>query len=527
MTAKLVYDNNQSLREKILKGVDVLADNVSSTLGPKGRNVILHQKGKNPIITKDGVSVAKFVYLDDPFENLGAQIIKQASEQTNNEAGDGTTTSAVLARSVVKNAQKYLVAGSPPVELKRGMDKAVKDVVELLEEKAIPVQSLEDVENIAEISANGDKTIAKLISTAIDVTGRDGAIQVVDGKAPETSLEVLEGFRFDSGYAASAFITDERRGAINYDTPLVLVTDYKVETVEEMLPILEVVARDGRPFVVVADSVEGQALAALIMNTVRGTMKIAAVKAPRFGNERRKILSDLALSLGATFITRSSGKRLSDVKLSDLGTCKSVDIIKNGTTFVNGEGSAEEIEKRIDSLRVELDQTDDLRECEVIQERITRLSSGVAIVKVGGLTEIEMIERKHRIEDALEAVRSAQVEGITAGGGVTLVRCSQALEEKAKNILDETERIGYNVVLKSIKEPVKQMALNAGLSPELVLRKVEELDATRGVDYSTEREIDMLESGVIDPVKVTRCALQNAVSAAGTLITSNHAIVEV
>lgn len=524
MSTTLEYENKQNLREKILKGVDTLVDNVASTLGPRGRNVILHQKGANPIITKDGVTVAKFVHLQDPFENLGAQILKQASEQTNSEAGDGTTTSTVLARAILKNAQKYLVAGLSPTEIKRGIEKAVKEIIEKLKESSNPIASLEDVEHVATISANGDETIGKLIAKAIDVTGKDGAIQINEGRSSETTLDILEGFRFDSGYCATAFITDERRGAVKYENPLIFVTDNKLENVEEFLPVLEIAARDGRPLVVVADEITGQALAALIMNTVRGTMKIAGIKGPRYGRERRNILSDLALSVGATFVTRESGMSLADVKLEHLGTAKSIDVLKSITTIVDGKGDPEEIDRRIEVLKVELEQTEDLRECELIQERITRLASGIAVVKVGGSTEIEMIEKKHRIEDALEAVRSAQLEGIVPGGGVALVRCTQDLEIECDN---EEQSIGAKIILDAVKEPVRQMSLNAGLSPDLVLQKIELEQGNNGINYATNEVVDMIENGIIDPVKVTMCALQNASSVAGTLITTNYAIVEI
>jgi len=520
------YNSDQKLREKILKGVDVLTDNVASTLGPRGRNVILHQKGQNPIITKDGVTVAKFVFLEDPFENMGAQIIKQASEQTNVEAGDGTTTSTVIARAILKNAQKYLATGVSPIELKRGIDRAVEMVVEELKESASNISSMENVENIATISANGDKTIGKIIAMAVDQAGKDGAITVEEAKSLHTSLDIVEGFRFDAGYLASAFITDERRGSMRYDDPLILVTDQKVEAIDELLPVLEVVARDGRPFIIVAEDVEGQALAGLILNTVRGSMKVGAIKAPRYGEERRNILNDLALSVGATFITRESGISLTNVKLEHLGSAKTIECLKNLTTVVDGKGDCDLIDERIEALRVELGQTDSLRECERIQERITRLASGIAIIKVGAATEIEMVEKKYRIEDALEAVKSAHEEGIVPGGGVALVRVSEKIRDK---IISESEEqaLGVNIVLDACREPIRQMAINAGLSPDLVLSKIEKESTEQGLDYTTGELVDMLDKGIIDPVKVTRSALQNASSVAGILITTNYAIVEI
>ena len=517
------FDSKKSLQQKIESGVDVLADYVASTLGPRGRTVILQQKDKRPIMTKDGVTVAKFINLEDSFENLGAQIIKQASERTATDAGDGTTTTTVLARAIYKNAQKYIQAGISPVELKRGMDKACEKIVENLKEKSIPISSLEDIERVATISANGDKQIGKLISQAVEQAGRDGAITIEEGNSLETTLDVIEGFQIDSGYCASAFITDERRGAVKHDNAFVFVTDYKLENVEELLPLLETVARDGRPLVIVAEAVEGQALAALIMNSVRGSMKILAVKAPRYGQERRKIMQDLAISTGATFLTRESGVSMREVKLEHLGMVKSVDCLKNVTTFMGGKGDSDEIDKRIDSLNEEIKQTDDIHECERIQERITRLASGVSIIRVGGATEVEMIEKKHRIEDALEAVRSAQAEGITAGGGMALIKASKNVKIEADN---EEQRIGLQIVLESASAPFKQIAENCGLSPDVCYEKAKRTKDNHGFHFINEKVSNFVEDGIVDPIKVARCALQNAVSAGGTLITSNYAVVE-
>ena len=524
MNVSKQYESDLKLHGKILKGVRALADNVASTLGPRGRNVILCKKGQRPVVTKDGVTVAKFVEFDDPFENVGAQIIKQAAAKTNLEAGDGTTTSTVLAKAILEKAQKYLTADAAPIELKRGIDKAVAKLVENLKEMSTPISSEEDVAHIATISANGDKTIGKLIATAVDLAGKDGSITIEDARSIETSLDIVEGFRFGSGYLASAFITDDKRGVVRYEDPLILVTDEKIEAVDEMMPMLELISRETRPAIIVADSIEGQALAALIMNAVRGTLRIAAVKAPHYGEERRNTLKDLALSVGATFITRSDNLRLKDVKLSDFGTTKTFECSKNETIIAGGRGKLEDIEKRIETLKVELEQTEDLYECEKIQERITRLASGVAIIRVGAATEIEMVEKKHRIEDALGAVKAAQQEGIVPGGGVALIRASKDLNVEVDN---EDQELGVKIVLDAIQEPLKQMAINAGYSPDLILSTVENQKDSFGIDFVSGEEIDMLEQGVIDPVKVTRCALQNAASVASILITTNHAIIEV
>ncbi len=517
------YCSQTELHKKILEGVNILADNVASTLGPRGRNVILQQKGARPITTKDGVTVAKFVELDDPMQNVGAQILKQASEQTNSKAGDGTTTSTVLARAILQQAQRYLTAGVSPIELKRGIDKAVVAMIEKLKELASPISSEEDIAHIATISANGDETIGKLLSMAVDQAGKDGAISIEEARSVETSLDVVEGFIFDSGYLAGAFITDERRGTVVYDDPLLLITDHKIENVEEILPILEIVAREGRPFIIVAENVEGQALAALIMNAARGTMKVAAIKAPRYGEERRAMLHDLALSTGSTYVSRVSGMKLKDVKLENLGSASKIESYKNKTTIAGGKGDWEKIEERIEKYKEELNQTDSIHECERIQERITKLASGIAVIRVGAATEIEMIEKKHRIEDALEAVRSAQLEGIVPGGGTALLWAARGLDV---DVEAEDQRLGVEIVRRAIEGPVRQMAMNADTSPDLVINAIEQEEFGYGWDFANNVLTNLMTDGIIDPVKVTRCALQNAASVAGALITSNHAIIE-
>tara|TARA_R110000824_G_scaffold68140_1_gene176411 strand:+ start:3571 stop:5139 length:1569 start_codon:yes stop_codon:yes gene_type:complete len=518
------YKSGTELQQKILNGIKIVAENVSATLGPRGRNVILHQKNKNPIVTKDGVTVARFVHLEDPFENVGAQIIKQAASKTNAEAGDGTTTTTVLAYAILSEAQKYLVAGAAPIELKRGIDKTVEAIVEKLKVMATPIMSKEDITHIATISANGDETIGKLIATAVDLVGKDGSITIEEARSAETSLDLVEGFRFDSGYLATAFVTDEQRGVVKYDNPLIMVTDEKIETVEEMMPALELAARESRPFIIIAENIEGQALAALIMNATRGTLRVAAIKAPRYGEERRNILKDLALSVGATLISRENNKRVKDVKLSYFGTSKTFESGKYLTTIVGGNSNVKEIEKQIEALKVEIEQTEDLHQCEVIQERITRLASGIAIIKVGAPTEIEMIEKKHRIEDALEAVNSAQEEGIVPGGGIALIRAVKELKVETEN---EEQELGTKIIFEAVKEPLRQMAMNAGESPDLLLSIVQKEKEDFGIDFTNGNVISMLKEGIIDPVKVTRCALQNAASVSSVLITTNNAIIEV
>jgi chaperonin GroEL len=521
---KCKFNDRADLSAKVLNGVNRLADNVAATLGPKGRNVILQEKGKDPIITKDGVTVSAFVHIDDEFENAAAQIIKQATSQTNTMAGDGTTTATVLARQILTDAQRYITAGSSPTELKRGIDLGVEALVTELKANATHIETLNDIESIATISANNDSTIGKLVATAVDKAGKDGSITIEESRSVDTSLNIIEGFRLEAGYAASAFITDPRRAAAHYDTPLILVTDAKIEAVDQILPALEIVSRDGRPLVIVAEEIEGQALAALIMNTVRGSLKIAAIKAPFYGERRRSILADVALSTGAMFFTRDATISLRDCKLEHFGQCRSIDITKTSTTLIGGKGDFEEIDKRIETLKAELHETEALRDCEKIQERITKLASGVAVINVGASTEVEMIEKKHRVEDALEAVKSAQEEGLVPGGGVALLRASVALQ--GLDVENEDQQFGVDIVTQAITAPLRQMASNSGLSADLILNMVQQESGNMGYDFRNDEMVDMIAVGIIDPVKVTRSALQNAASAAGTLITTSHAIVE-
>ena len=517
------YNREQTLQQKIMKGVNILTDNVASTLGPKGRNVLLQEKGKTPFITKDGVTVAHFVELEDPFENAGVQIIKQAAIETNNTAGDGTTTSTVLARAILREAQKYVASGVSPYDLQRGIELATKEITTKLEDLAKPVKSTEDIEHIATISANNDESIGKLIALAVDRVGQDGSITIEESRSLETSLDVTEGFRFTSGYCANAFITDERRATMHHDDPLLLVTDYKIDAVEQILPILEMVAREARPLVVVAEDIEGQALAAMIMNAIRGTIKVAAIKAPLYGEERRNMLADLALSTGATFITREKGLKLKDALMIHLGSAKFIESNKYNTTIVGGRCDFEKVEQKIGTLKNLIEDTESLQECKKIQERIVRLASGVAVIKVGGSTEVEMTEKKHRIEDALEAVKSAQEEGIVVGGGCALLRATNTLVVETKS---HDEAIGAAIVQAACKEPIRQMALNAGESPDLIIHEILKSEDNHGWDFKSGCLTDLFKQGIVDPVKVTRVALQNAASCAGTLITTNYGIIQ-
>jgi chaperonin GroEL len=518
------FESGRKLNEKIMNGVNKLANAVGTTLGPRGRNVIIKGNNTKPLITKDGVTVAKFIDFADPFENLGAQVIKQASEETNSTAGDGTTTATVLARAILEKAQTHLVTGISPIEIKRGIDIGVSAIVEQLEKQSKPVSTQEEIEQIATISANGDKGIGKLIGSAVDAVGKDGAITIQEAKSNETSLELTEGFRFDSGLLANAFVTDERRGVMKFEDCLILVTDRSINTVDEILPTLEIAARDGRALIIVAEDISGQALAAMIMNSMKGSMKVAGIKAPRYGEERRNILSDLSLSVGGHFVSRESGINLRGIKLEHLGTAQTVEASKYFTTIVGGNQDDEKVEERIESLKSDIEQESSLNLCQKIQERITRLASAVAIIKVGGLTEIEMIEKKHRVEDALEAVHSAQQEGILAGGSTALLRAIRNIDVVADN---HEQNIGIDIVKQAVTEPFRKMVSNAALSADIYLEKIQKhTNPDAGLDVSTGEIVNMYAYGIIDPFKVVRCALQNAASAASTLLLTDHAIVE-
>jgi len=520
MTTKL--ENGQTLRNKVLDGVNTLADYVATTLGPKGQNVLIHQKDKRPFITKDGVTVAQNMSFEDPFMNAGAEVVKQVSAMTNAEAGDGTTTSTILARELLRQAHKHIESGVSPIEIKRGLEKCCEVACEGIADLAKPISSVEDIRHVATISANNDKVIGDLIATAVDKIGKNGSVSVEDAKSHETKLELVEGFKFQSGYAARAFVTDERRGLTKYDNPMFLITDSKIDQVNDILPALEIAAREGRPFVIIADEIEGQALAALIMNTIRGSMKVAAVKAPSYGEDRRGIMSDLATATGAKFFQQSLGHKVTEVSLTDFGQAASIEIAKNRTTVVDGEGDYELVENRIEEIKNEINDTDDLHAAQRLQDRITRLSSGVAIIRVGANSEVELIEKKHRIEDALEAVNSAQQEGIVLGGGMTLLRISEAMNIEFDN---EEQAVSLGIFKKALQSPFNTMAQNAGHNPEVLRITMGECEDMEGFNFLTGNKENLFHSGVIDPAKVTRCALKNAVSVAGTLLLTNHSIV--
>lgn len=523
---KAHLDQGISVREKVLQGVEVLSNFVSATLGPKGQNVLIQKEGKLPFVTKDGVTVADSMSFEDPFVNAGAQVVKQVSARTNAEAGDGTTTSTVLAHSLLKNAHTHIITGaSSPIDIKRGLETCLQSFLEEMDSFSKPISNLTDVEHIATISSNNDKFIGNMVATAVDKVGKGGSITIEESRSLDTVLDLVEGFRFDSGYLATAFVTDDRRKVVKYDNPMFLVTDSKIDSVEQILPALEIAAREGRPFVIVADDVEGQALAALIMNTVRGTMKVSAVKAPGYGSERRAILDDLATSTGARFFRKENGDDIKKISLLDFGSSQSVEIEKNNTTIVDGNGDTDAILNKIEDLKQAAKDAASLSDAEVLVSRAIRLSSGVAIIRVGASSEVEAIEKKHRVEDALEAVRAAQVSGISPGGGVTLLRISERINPKFEN---KQQEVAQQIFCKALQEPFKKMAKNSGFSHDVLIPKVLESENDfSGFDFYRGEQVDMYDAGIVDPSRVTTCAVRNAVSAVSTLLLTNHAIVEV
>jgi len=521
------YSDGKDLHKELLAGVNKLADNVASTYGPKGRNVILRKKDGRPVITKDGVTVARFVNLEDPFQDAAVEIVKQASEKTNSDAGDGTTTSTILARAVFSKSLELIEKGLSPVEVKRGLDKVCNFVCDKITQSSRPISSADDVAFVAKISANNDQVIGDLIATAVDKVGKGGSVTIEDGRSTETTLDLVEGFRFQSGYLSNYFVTDERRNVCRYENALLFLCDAQVDQIQSILPVLEIAAREQKPIVFICDDIEGQALSALIMNSVRGSMKVAAVKSPQYGEERRLVMEDLAIATGAKYFRTTLGDEVKDVTINDLGTCKSVEVSKYGTIVVGGGGSYLELLSRVEDLKQQVKDAETLPDAEMIQERATRLSSGVAVIRVGAATEIEMVEKKHRIEDALEAVRSAQQDGVVPGGGLTLYRLSKTIVEDCKGLeLTSEQQYAAEIFLDVLQSPIKTMAENAGYSYEEVDEVISGKSADVGFNFLTGQSVDMYDNGIIDPAKVTKNALRNAVSAAGTLLTTNFAIIE-
>src|SRR6187455_3137960 len=521
MAKQIIY--GEQSRQAILRGVNQLADAVKVTLGPKGRNVVLDKKFGSPTITKDGVTVAKEIDLKDPLENMGAQMVREVASKTSDTAGDGTTTATVLAQAIYREGAKNVVAGANPMELKRGIDKAVEVVVAEVKKMARPVSG-NMVAQVGMISANGDQAIGTIIAEAMEKVGKDGVITVEEAKTLETSLDIVEGMQFDRGYLSAYFVTDPERMEVVLENPVILIHEKKISSMKDLLPVLEQVARLGRPLLIIAEDVEGEALATLVVNKLRGTLHAAAVKAPGFGDRRKAMLEDIATLTGGKAITEDLGIKLENIKLEDLGRAKKVVVDKDNTTIVEGAGSNKEIEGRIKQIRAQIEETTSDYDREKLQERLAKLAGGVAVIKVGAATETAMKEKKARVEDALNATRAAVEEGIVPGGGVALLRASVAIEGLK---LEGDEKVGANIVKRALEEPIRNIVENAGLEGSVIVEKVKaEKVATRGFDAESMEFVDMFQSGIIDPTKVERVALQNAASIASLLLTTEVLITD-
>jgi chaperonin GroEL len=523
---QIVY--NEEARRALLRGVNKLADAVRVTLGPKGRNVVIDRKFGSPTITKDGVTVAKEIDVPDPVENLGARMVREVASKTSDVAGDGTTTATVLAQAILREGSKNVAAGANPMGLKRGIEKAVDRMVTDLKGLSQPVKG-EMIAQVGTISANADTTIGRIIAEAMDKVGKDGVITVEEAKTIETSLEVVEGMQFDRGYLSPYFVTDPERMEAVLEDPLILIHEKKISSMKDLLPILEKIAQAGRPLLVIAEDLEGEALATLVVNKLRGTLKVAGVKAPGFGDRRKAMLEDIAILTGGRAITEDLGLKLENLKLDDLGTAKRVTIDKDNTTIVEGAGTKKAIEGRVKQIRAQIEDTTSDYDREKLQERLAKLVGGVAVIKVGAATETEMKEKKARVEDAMHATKAAVEEGIVPGGGVALLRAAAILEAYAKDpSLDEDERLGVEIVRRAAEEPTRWIAQNAGLEGSIVASKVKEArDKNWGFNAQTEQYEDLVKAGVIDPTKVVRSALTNAASIASLLLTTEALVSEI
>ncbi|MGE0553148.1 MAG: chaperonin GroEL [Gemmatimonadales bacterium] len=524
MAAKeLMFDVDA--RAKLKKGVDALAEAVKVTLGPKGRNVVIDKKFGSPTVTKDGVTVAKEVELSDPIENMGAQMVKEVATKTSDLAGDGTTTATVLAQAIFREGLKNVTAGANPMELKRGIERAVEVVTEELKKNSVTTTGKKEIAQVGTISANNDKEIGNLIADAMEKVGKDGVITVEEARGLETTLETVEGMQFDRGYLSPYFITDPEKMEAVLDSPYILIHDKKISAMKDLLPALEKVAQAGKPLLLIAEDVEGEALATLVVNKLRGTLKVAAVKAPGFGDRRKEMLIDIAKLTGGKVISEELGFKLENTVLGDLGQAKRVVIDKDNTTIVDGKGKDDDIKGRIAEIKVAIDKSTSDYDREKLQERLAKLSGGVAVIHVGAATETEMKEKKARVEDALHATRAAVEEGIVAGGGVALLRAQTALDKTRG--LTEDEKIGVEIVRRALEEPLRMIAQNAGLEGSIILAKVKESkDKNFGYNAATDEYEDLFKAGVIDPTKVARTALQNAASIAGLLLTTECVVVE-
>ncbi len=522
MAPKIVMFEQQA-RDKILKGVNIMADAVKSTLGPKGRNAILEKSWGAPNITKDGVTVAKEIELEDKFENLGAQMLKEVASKTSDVAGDGTTTATVLAQAIFREGVKMVAAGASPMDLKRGIDAAVEAVVTQLRRISKPTKDQKEIAQVGTISANNDSTIGNIIAEAMERVGKEGVITVEEAKAIETSLEVVEGMQFDRGYLSPYFVTDPERMEVSLDDPYILIYEKKISNMRDILPLLEQVAKMGKPLFIVAEDLEGEALATLVVNKLRGNLNACAVKAPGFGDRRKAMLEDIAILTGGQLISEDLGMKLEKVTLDDLGGCKRISVDKDNTTIIDGAGSRAKLEGRVKQLRAQVEETTSDYDREKLQERLAKLVGGVAVINVGAATETEMKEKKARVEDALNATRAAVEEGIVPGGGVAYLRCLDAIE---KTDLEGDQKVGANIVRRALEEPIRQIAANTGQEGSIVVDRVKAKEGAFGFNARTEHYEDLMESGVIDPAKVTRLALQNAASVAGLMLTTNVLIAE-
>jgi chaperonin GroEL len=510
-------------REKMMKGVDVLANAVKVTLGPKGRNVLLEKSWGSPTTTKDGVTVAKEIELEDKFENMGAQMVKEVASKTSDVAGDGTTTATILAQAIYREGSKLVAAGSNPMSIKRGIEKAVEKTVEELKKISKPTKDKMEIAQVGTVSANNDKTIGNIIAEAMEKVGKEGVITVEEAKSMETTLEIVEGMQFDRGYLSPYFVTDPEKMEAHLEEPYILLNEKKISNMKDLVPLLEQIAKSGKPLLIVAEDVEGEALATLVVNKIRGTLKCSAVKAPGFGDRRKAMLGDIAVMTGGQVISEDLGLKLENVTLNDLGTAKKITVDKDNTTIVDGGGSRGALEGRVKQIRAQIDETTSDYDREKLQERLAKLIGGVAVINVGAATEAEMKEKKARVEDALNATRAAVEEGIVPGGGVALVRAVKALE---KLKLEGEEQLGVNLIKRALEEPVRQIANNAGFEGSVVVQKVMSGKGNFGFNAENGEYEDLVKTGIIDPKKVTRFALQNAASVAGLLMTTEAMVAE-
>ncbi len=522
MAKQMIF--SEDARAAILRGVNQLSNAVKATLGPKGRNAVIEKKFGAPTITKDGVTVAKEIELKDPYENMGAQLVKEVASKTSDVAGDGTTTATVLAQALFREGVKNLSAGANAMDLKRGIDKAVDAVVEELKKISKPCQTKKEIAQIGTISANNDKTIGDLIAEAMEKVGKDGVITVEEAKSMSTSLDVVEGMQFDRGYISPYFVTDSERMEVSLEDVLILINEKKVSTMKDLLSVLEQVAKLGRPLLIIAEEVEGEALATLVVNKLRGTLQVAAVKAPGFGDRRKAMLEDIAILTGGQVISEDLGLKLENVKVTDLGRAKRITIDKDNTTIVEGAGDSHKIQGRVKQIKAQVEETTSDYDREKLQERLAKIVGGVAVINVGAVTETEMKEKKARVEDALHATKAAVEEGIVPGGGVALLRCIPALE-KVK--LEGDQKIGVDIVRRALEEPIRQIVENAGIEGSVVVQRVKQEAAANGFDAASETYVDMVQAGIIDPTKVTRTALQNAASVAALMLTTEVMVADI